>query len=78
MAKFRLSIVHTLQFSVTQDALARLQLCDGHVGARVILLYYCLNSRDLFLNLRRLVKMTKPLRFENKSSRLKYKCLICI
>ena len=37
-----------------------------------------LNSRDLFLNLRRLVKMTKPLRFENKSLRLKYKCLICI
>ena len=30
------------------------------------------------LNLRRLVKMTKPLRFENKSLRLKYKCLICI
>ena len=39
---------------------------------------YSLNSRDLFLNLRRLVKMTKPLRFENKSLRLKYKCLICI
>ena len=37
-----------------------------------------LNSRDLFLNLRRLVKMTKPLRFENKSLRLKYKCLIRI
>ena len=37
-----------------------------------------LNSRDLFLNLRRLVKMTKPLRIENKSLRLKYKCLICI
>ena len=37
-----------------------------------------LNSRDLFLNLRRLVKMTKPLRFENKSLRLKFKCLICI
>ena len=37
---------------------------------------YCLNSRDLFLNLRRLVKMTKPLRFKNKSLRLKYKCLI--
>ena len=39
---------------------------------------HSLNSRDLFLNLRRLVKMTKPLRFENKSLRLKYKCLICI
>ena len=39
---------------------------------------YSLNSRDLFLNLRRLVEMTKPLRFENKSLRLKYKCLICI
>ena len=39
---------------------------------------YSLNSRDLFLNLRRRVKMTKPLRFENKSLRLKYKCLICI
>ena len=39
---------------------------------------YSLNSRDLFLNLRRLVKMTKPLRFENKSLRLKFKCLICI
>ena len=39
---------------------------------------YSLNSQDLFLNLRRLVKMTKPLRFENKSLRLKYKCLICI
>ena len=39
---------------------------------------YSLNSRDLFLNLRRLDKMTKPLRFENKSLRLKYKCLICI
>ena len=39
---------------------------------------FSLNSRDLFLNLRRLVKMTKPLRFENKSLRLKYKCLICI
>ena len=37
-----------------------------------------LNSRDLFLNLRRVVKMTKPLRFENKSLRFKYKCLICI
>ena len=37
-----------------------------------------LNSRDLFLNLRRLVKMTKPLRFENKSLRLRYKYLICI
>ena len=34
---------------------------------------YCsLNSQDLFLNLRRLVKMTKPLRFENKSLRLKF------
>ena len=40
--------------------------------------WYSLNSRDLFLNLRRLVKMTKPLWFENKSLRLKYKCLICI
>ena len=39
---------------------------------------HSLNSRDIFLNLRRLVKMTKPLRFENKSLRLKYKCLICI
>ena len=39
---------------------------------------HSLNSRDLFLNLRRLVKITKPLRFENKSLRLKYKCLICI
>ena len=39
---------------------------------------FSLNSRDLFLNLRRLVKMTKPLRFENKSLRLKYKCLIWI
>ena len=43
-----------------------------------ILLSHSLNSRDLFLNLRRLVKMTKPLRFDNKSLRLKYKCLICI
>ena len=40
--------------------------------------WYSLNSRDSFLNLRRLVKMTKPLRLENKSLRLKYKCLICI
>ena len=39
---------------------------------------FSLNSRDLFLNLRRLVKMTKRFRFENKSWRLKYKCLICI
>ena len=43
-----------------------------------ISILYSLNSQDLFLNLRRLVKMTKPLRFENKSLRLKYKCLICI
>ena len=39
---------------------------------------HSLNSQDLFLNLRRRVKITKPLRFENKSLRLKYKCLICI
>ena len=39
---------------------------------------YSLNSWDLFLNLRRLVKMTKPLRFKNKPLRLKFKCLICI
>ena len=44
----------------------------------IVLGVYSLNSRDLFLNLRILVKMTKPLRFENKSLRLKYKCLICI
>ena len=31
-----------------------------------------------FIYLRRLVKMTKPFPFENKSLRLKYKCLICI
>ena len=39
---------------------------------------YSLNSRDLFLNLRRLVKMTKPLRFENKSLKVDMPILTCI
>ena len=83
--KIFLSIIVNYHFCHTRFA-----LIGGHVGHVVynchVLFFkmdlrysiYSLNSRDLFLNLRRLVKMTKPLRFENKSLRLKYKCLICI
>ena len=70
---------HTLSCFMTEIAYQMMfKLCMHSLTSTHIFPGNSLNSRDLFLNLRRLVKMTKPLRFENKSLRLKYKCLICI
>ena len=72
-AKATISLVSTKSHSFPID-----RTIYYYRGSSMYGLLNSLNSRDLFLNLRRLVKMTKPLRFENKSLRLKYKCLICI